>query len=489
MTIEQLAKLKANSVPNFKLVKYYEAGIPQWRLETLLTMLKEKKISVVQEFILKFVDAGINDIKDIQTFLGLNSSSVNNAIAILQRENLVSVDIFDSKLRITDKGEDALKEALTIVPEEIECSLLVDGITGEVYIDKRRLFTGKDLKNFEIKAINSIVEKPNLNSLDFEDVKRAIVGFKKSHIYESDFLEGELQEIENITKAYVEYKKVSVLVFMNDDENEIEFHVYEGAYRNEEYSIEIQKQYHNNSNVVDFDFADVVPEEDNSLLSIVPKEIIDSAKAYSYQDTKLEHEILNLTSQLDAIADNEEEDDEQKESATEKIHFLENKIREMENERKNADRVLSTYDHRPLLIDSLQNASKMVVIVSPWIKSGGLNDEVIRLIEGALQRKTKIIIGYGISKKEDSDKWILNQLEGIQKKSYGKNLQLIRLSNTHEKVLIKDDDYMVITSFNWLSFKGDPQKSFRQETGYYITSKDAIKDMKTNLSNRMGVNL
>ena len=489
MTIEQLAKLKANSVPNFKLVKYYEAGIPQWRLETLLTMLKAKNISVVQEFILKFVDAGIRDINDIQTFLGLNASSVNNAIAILQRENLISVDIFDSKLRMTDKGEDALKEASTIVPEEIECSLLVDGITGEVYIDKRRLYTGKDLKNFEIKAINNIVEKPTLNSLDFEDVKRAIVGFKKSHIFEPDFLEGELQEIDNITKAYVEYKKVSVLVFMNDDEDEIEFHVYEGAYRNEEYSIEIQKQYNNNSNVVDFDLEDDVPEkDDNSLLSIVPKEIIDSAKAYSYQDSKLEHEILNLTSQLDVIAD-EEDDDEQKESATERIHFLENKIREMENGRKNADRVLSTYDHRPLLIDSLQNANKMVVIVSPWIKSGGLNAEVIRLIEGALQRKTKVIIGYGISKKEDSDKWILNQLEGIQKKSYGKNLQLIRLSNTHEKVLIKDDDYMVITSFNWLSFKGDPQKSFRQETGYYITSKDAIKDMKNNLSNRMGVNL
>lgn len=55
MTIEELAKLKANSVPNSLLVKYYEAGIPQWHMETILTMLRTKKISVLQEFILKFV--------------------------------------------------------------------------------------------------------------------------------------------------------------------------------------------------------------------------------------------------------------------------------------------------------------------------------------------------------------------------------------------------------------------------------------------------
>ena len=51
--------------------------------------------------------------------------------------------------------------------------------------------------------------------------------------------------------------------------------------------------------------------------------------------------------------------------------------------------------------------------------------------------------------------------------------------------MIKDNEYMVITSFNWLSFKGDPNKGFRQETGYYTESKEAIKQMKANLSNRM----
>ena len=118
MTIEELAKQKVNSMPNSILVKYYEAGIPQWHMEAILTMLKQKKLSVLQEFILKFVSYGIDDVLNICEFLGINISAVNNAVAILQKNNLIMVDIFRSKLKLTDKGEEALKEAITIVPED-----------------------------------------------------------------------------------------------------------------------------------------------------------------------------------------------------------------------------------------------------------------------------------------------------------------------------------------------------------------------------------
>ncbi len=490
MTIDELAKLKANSVPNSTLVKYYEAGIPQWHMEAILTMLKPKKLSVLQEFILKFILSGINDVSDICNFLGVNKTAVNNAVAVLQKNNLIMVDIFYSKLKLTDKGEKALKEAATIIPEDIEYVLYVDGLLGNIYLDTRKLYTSKELRSFEIKPINTTVEKPTLDSLVYEEVKRAINLFKKNHAYEQDKLEGDLQEISHVAKTYVEYKKVSVLVFMNKSED-IEFQVFDGTTRNDDYSIALQKQYNNNSRVLDFDSNFISEaEENNSLISVLPQEIIESAKSFSYKDSTLEREISNLTTQLDAIKKNEDDNDEQqKESATERIRFLEKKIDEMKNERKGADRILSTYDHRPLLLDALDNALNMVVIVSPWIKSGGLNNEILERIDRALQRSTRVIIGYGISEKEDSDRWILQRLTDIQKKKYGDKLLLVKLSNTHEKVLIKDNEYMVITSFNWLSFKGDPNKGFRQETGYYTESKEAINQMKANLSNRMSTKI
>lgn len=491
MTIEELAKQKANSMPNSTLVKYYEAGIPQWHLDTVLTMLKPKKLSVLQEFILKFIAADINDIAEICTFLGMNTTSINNAVAVLQTDNLITIDIFKSKLKITEKGQEALKEAATIVPENIEYPLYIDGLIGNVYLDTRKLYTAKEIRNLEIKAINTIIEKPSLDTLIYEEVRRAIVSFKKNHAYEQDHLEGNLLEVSDVTKAYVEYKKVNVLIFMNKT-GDIEFQVYDGSVRNDDYSIELQKQYNNHSRVFDFDYnMDVDNMTGDTLLSVFPREIMESAKSFSYKDATLEREISNLTSQLDEIkgSNQEDEGDNEAELSREKIRFLENKIEEMKNERRGADRVLSTYDHRPLLIDALDNANNMVIIVSPWIKAGGLNSDIIGRIEKALQRKTSIIIGYGMSLKEDNDEWILNKLNTIKKKTYGKNLHIIRLSNTHEKVLIKDNEFLVITSFNWLSFKGDPQKGFRQETGYYTESKEAIRQMKENLSYRMQIKL
>ncbi len=490
MTIEELAKLKANSVPDSILVKYYEAGIPQWHMETILTMLKPKKLSVLQEFILKFISSGIDDVSDICNFLGVNKSAVNNAVAVLQKNSLIAVDIFYSKLKLTDKGEKALKEAATIVPEDIEYVLYVDGLIGNVYLDTRKLYNVKELHNFEIRPINTTIEKPTIATLIYDEVKRAINSFKKNHAYERDKLEGDLQEISRIVKTYVEYKRVYVLVFLNNKSEDIEFQVYDGTTRNDDYSIALQRQYNNNTHVFDFDSVETTEEEtDNSLISVLPQEIIESAKSFSYKDSTLEREISNLTTQLDAMKDNSDDTEEQKESATDRICFLEKKIDEMKNERKGADRILSTYDHRPLLLEALDHAQNMVVIVSPWIKSGGLNYEILGRIERVLQRKAQVVIGYGISEKEDSDRWILQRLSDIKNKQYGKNLHLVKLSNTHEKVLIKDNEYMVITSFNWLSFKGDPKKGFRQETGYYTESKEAIKQMKENLSNRMSIRL
>lgn len=493
MTIDELAKAKANSIPNSKLVKYYEAALPQYHMEVVLTLLKTKKLSVLQEFILKFLNAGEDDITSIRTFLGVNSSVINNAISELNKSNLASVDIFRSKIRITDKGEEALKEAMTNVPEDVEYVIYVDGLLGTIYLDTRKLYSQKDVTIHGLTSVVPAIDRPDLEYLSYEEVKRAVSLFKKNHAFEKDKLEGDLLEISALNKVYVEYKKTSVLVFMNERTNDIELQVYEGNTRNDEYGIALQKLYNSNTKVFEFDSLHEADRTDeHPLTSLLPLEIIESAKEYSNKSNGLEREILSLSSQLKNAKDNNAlGNGHHEETDTERIRFLEQKISEMESERKGADRVLSTYDHRPLLIDALKNAKHSVVIISPWIKSSGVNNHIINLIENALQKKTKVIIGYGISEKEDNDQWILRRLHDIKKRNYGDKLYLIKLNNTHEKVLIKDNEFMVITSFNWLSFKGDPKKGFRQETGYYTESKEAISQMKSNLSQpqRLGIEI
>lgn len=241
MTIEKLAKSKANAVPNCSLVKYYEAGVPQWHMEVILTMLKQKNLTVLQEFILKFISAGIENVAEIRSFLGINESAINNAVAVLQKNSFISVDIFYSKLKLTDKGEKALREAAIIVPEDIEYALYVDGLLGNIYLDTRKLYTQKELHDFDIKPVNTIIDKPTQDYLVYENVKRAVNTFKKSHAYEQDKLEGDLQEVSKVEKTYIEYKKIYVLVFMNNKSGDIELQAYEGASRNDDYGIALQK--------------------------------------------------------------------------------------------------------------------------------------------------------------------------------------------------------------------------------------------------------
>jgi hypothetical protein len=91
-------------------------------------------------------------------------------------------------------------------------------------------------------------------------------------------------------------------------------------------------------------------------------------------------------------------------------------------------------------------------------------------LEAALARGVSVHIGWGISQDEregpDAHPRALARLETLAK-SYS-NLVLRRLGDTHAKVLICDRRYVIVGSFNWLSFRGDPKRTFRDEQGTLV---------------------
>jgi hypothetical protein len=66
-------------------------------------------------------------------------------------------------------------------------------------------------------------------------------------------------------------------------------------------------------------------------------------------------------------------------------------------------------------------------------------------------------------------------IEGLRKlKDKYLNFSFVRFGNTHAKVLIKDHDFAAVTSFNWLSFKGDPNRPLRDEQGTLHQSREKV---------------
>nr|WP_246400742.1 phospholipase D-like domain-containing protein [Jiangella mangrovi] len=154
-------------------------------------------------------------------------------------------------------------------------------------------------------------------------------------------------------------------------------------------------------------------------------------------------------------------------------------------------RVLEVHEHAPLLFDALKGAREKLLIVSPWIRAAVVTPAFMAALETLLKKGVTISIGYGIgddggSHGKDRD------AEAALKEMALKyaNFNFRRLGDTHAKVLILDERYAVVTSFNWLSFKGDPDRPFRDERGTLITLASEIErlyqDYFTRISSSQG---
>ena len=140
----------------------------------------------------------------------------------------------------------------------------------------------------------------------------------------------------------------------------------------------------------------------------------------------------------------------------------------IEESRKQKVRNLYMLDHPPLLADSIKTTKARLMIISPWIYGVVVDEPFLKGLEALLKRNVRVFIGYGINEIETSLK---KQVDVDARKKLREladtysNFILKRLGNTHAKVLIKDDEFAVITSFNWLSFRGDANRKLRDEQG------------------------
>ncbi len=120
----------------------------------------------------------------------------------------------------------------------------------------------------------------------------------------------------------------------------------------------------------------------------------------------------------------------------------------------NEIQVLTTLDeHRDILKSSLQEAQKRVVIVSPYISKWAIiEDKIVDLVKRKHEEKVKVTIYTDCRLdrylKTDNLKYIAKDGRELLRKAY---INLRILNKVHAKVLIKDDDMIVIGSFNWLS--------------------------------------
>ena len=156
--------------------------------------------------------------------------------------------------------------------------------------------------------------------------------------------------------------------------------------------------------------------------------------------------------------------------------------------------ILDAKQHYDLLMYTLKNTKKEILIMSPWIMENVINEEFINEIKRLKENncKVKIVFGYksGNRNVKTPDE-IVNELvrtkslgfakEESVRKIAGELYNLLGKENfvyappTHAKTIIVDEKYMFMGSHNWLSNAGKMIEKERAKEGTIITtSKDAI---------------
>ncbi|GLY85978.1 S1 RNA-binding domain-containing protein [Actinoallomurus iriomotensis] len=126
-----------------------------------------------------------------------------------------------------------------------------------------------------------------------------------------------------------------------------------------------------------------------------------------------------------------------------------------------AIRWLGVYEHPQWLADAVANSRRRLLISSPRIRTTVANDQWIRRVEN-LSRTVDVTIVWGLDDNDGSDRDALDALHAAARRA--NRLGIIRLDDTRAKVLVSDS-YYITTSFNWLSFRGEPSRKYRQNDG------------------------
>ena len=117
--------------------------------------------------------------------------------------------------------------------------------------------------------------------------------------------------------------------------------------------------------------------------------------------------------------------------------------------------------HKEALKHSIENAKQRVLVLSGWATSYVIDEVFISDVLKALGRGVEVYIGFGYQnsqqkEKPQHEKLGKAKLRELHKKcvemSLDEKLSIFELPN-HAKILIKDSDYFICGSFNWLSNK------------------------------------
>lgn len=423
MTEEEAYKqLKDKAPTGYRLNELIQFSYPvrKIRLDVLVNKQPDGSLVKVYNVLLRAIQAGFSSQDKLFTFLGLGQTDefVLRELFTLREKGLV--DLVSEKWIVTEEGEKFIQdEKILRIEEKEEFEFLIDGISGEI-----------------MSARQNRTEKKLLKSLDTE--------IKLSN-RNPELIEGKFQQLADTYKQ--------------DNENK--------AYLISYASDEIK---YDSNDWCNFWLIEYIPDRKSNQEPKLEVRNFESLKEIKSLTSKFNSEYRHYIYSL---------------SSSERTDFEEIIIIHEESKVQTQTVDISTltiWETKQKFIEALKNVKEKILIESPWIKRA--TQEYIPLFEKLLKDKKQLTILYGISEKDEHDIYTLRKVEELQKQHKDK-FKLVhlpthfaeihsKLTGTHRKLVIKDNEYYIHGSFNFLSFGKNERQQVANEESLLIT-KDVSK--------------
>lgn len=423
--IEAYNKLSGQAPTGFRLNELIAFSYPmrRLRLDILVNKLPDNSLTNVYSVLLRAIKAGFYTQSKLFDFLGLGAADEFILRELFSLREKGYVDLVSEKWIVTSEGDNFLIDSKILrVEEEEEFEFLIDGLSGEVLSAKEN----PTIKNRFDRYLETDLKYP-----------------RKS----PELIDGKFQEIADLYKMEQESK--SYLISYN--------------------AKEINKDYEDWCN---YWLIEYIPENKNSYEAKLEVRIHENLKVVKSLSSKFNSEYRHYIYTLSSS------DRDAFEEISTMVEYT------IPADKTESDfRTLSIWETKQQFIDALKNVKEKILIESPWVKKATL--EYLPLIERLLENKKQVFILYGISEKDEHDIFTLKKLEDLQMR-FENIFKLVhlpthfsklnsKLTGTHRKLVIKDNDYFILGSFNFLSFGKSENSQVANEESLMISKGAAQK--------------
>lgn len=500
MTLEESVSLTPEELrrydnrTGYDLVSCKEVGLPVYKITVQALTQLRKPIPPIEEYVLKAINAGLYSEEDIAGFLGLELPIIRDAMINLRMSEDIDLIAPDGSLKqvwkLTKKGEGTLRDAVIIVPEERTFDINFDGLLryprwyGQL---ESRLLKQKNLRDQGIIEIEPSPKKPpdisDLKLKDVDTIIRQIDRATKAKFKQ----ERDLLALKAIERKQRFFQPALMLIYKAKDSDSVQVaFAIDAVLSNEHEEIFARTNGVKKLRILE------------NLKESAPRKLAEEVLGHQFvaqaplqEIEAIKEEVSTAQAQIEAQIEITRNTLEQTENNEEKL-ILEQQLQEAQHQIEELQakldsllamtpmRWLEMYEHRPILEQAIQDSQERLMIISPWIRASSVNKRFLKQFENLLKRGVQVFIGYGLGEKDDkkypSDIQAEKNLQKLANQ-YKTNFILKRLGDTHAKILISDAKFAVTTSFNWLSFKGDRDRTFRDERGTFVSDAKKIDEL------------